>query len=237
MARSVDCSALFARVAAQATAVLRVLNEGHDAADLLNWGTHWFGATCVRRRRRAVEDAAVPTHRDYPWEHDRRAVQERLSRGSTTSTGGAYRPPVAVRSRPAVRAPTWGAPTWRGPIAFAVFAVVAIVFMARLGSPDAAPPVSLPAPPAALLSRGSSAVVSGSITGMRTRFVGRTRLEVWGKTSAPDGSSISLRLKASDGSPITLPDAPAVAGRFYARAAIPPRLQGRAVTVSARAIP
>jgi hypothetical protein len=73
-----------------------------------------------------------------------------------------------------------------------------------------------------------------SFAQLRSRFVNRGSLEVWGRIKAPDGTSVILRI-AGPGRPASrLGEAPVAAGRFYAKARVPASLRGRSVRITAR---
>ncbi|MDX6678838.1 MAG: hypothetical protein QOE31_2890 [Solirubrobacteraceae bacterium] len=161
----------------------------------------------------------MPTHRDVPWERDALAVH-----GPFPSAPG---------------------PTWRLPIATALAATLAIAVLATRDTPDAVAPspvasmnrfaaVQLPA--GGPIDDGGVAPAEGSITTLRSRFVGHTAIEISGRTTAPDGASISLQLEARGRSPIPLADVPAVAGGFHARVRLPSRIRGRSVDVRASVV-
>lgn len=135
-----------------------------------------------------------------------------------------------------------GRPTWTVPILVAIAATILIAVMARSDATDAGTArVPLPgggsAGPGLHLARPNPPPVivasSDTVSNLKSRFLGRATIEIWGRTTAPDGSSITLRIKARGGPAASLPDAPAVRGRFYAMARVPPELQGRPVDVSA----
>jgi len=128
-------------------------------------------------------------------------------------------------------------PTWRAPIFAAAVAAVAIA-LARLDPADITAPGSVDYGPAIAgpkLSGPTSpaAVADGAVTTLRTRFAGTAAIEIWGRTTASDGAAIRLQLEPDGAAPIKLPDVPAVAGRFYAKAALPAQIRGRDVDVRA----
>jgi hypothetical protein len=192
----------------------------------------------------------VPTHRDHPWERDARSGRAGGSPidvppSREVQTTGVARARVAHGVAATPRA------TWRVPITLAIVAVLAIAGMARLAPADpqtrgmgGAPPAGLPAAnapagnlPTAELPARTRALSAGSLSKLHSRFVGRAALEVWGRTTAPDGSSVRMRVKAAGMPSTRVPEVPAVAGRFYAKVALPPALQGRRVSISARLAP
>jgi len=184
-------------------------------------------------------DADVPTHRDHPWERDARR------RGRNAGSEG-HPPPsrevqTASLARARVRRPAYGggapAPraTWRAPIAVAIVAAIAIAAMAGLTAPE--PLASLPSPSPAVGLPSTSDRSEGSVSDLQSRFIGRGALEVWGRTTAPDGSSIRIRVQAADAAPIAVSEVPAVAGRFYVNVSLPSALQGRSVNIAARLAP
>jgi hypothetical protein len=73
-----------------------------------------------------------------------------------------------------------------------------------------------------------------AVRSIESRYIGQSLLEVWGRTTAPDGATIRIRAKAT-GKTRQLAKAPAVEGRFYARVRVPAALQGRRIRISARA--
>ena len=75
------------------------------------------------------------------------------------------------------------------------------------------------------------------MSNLQSRFIGRGTLEVWGRTTAPDGSSIRIRVQAANAPPIAVSEVPAVAGRFYVNVSLPSALQGRSVDIAARLAP
>lgn len=129
-------------------------------------------------------------------------------------------------------------PTWRVPIFAATVAAVAIAALARLDPADVTAPGSVAYGPAIAgpkLSGPTSApaVAEGAVTTLRTRFAGTAAIEIWGRTTASDGAAIRLQLEPDGVAPIKLPDVPAVAGRFYAKAPLPAQIRGRDVDVRA----
>jgi len=185
-------------------------------------------------------DGGVPTHRDHPWERDARS-----GRGA-----GAQRNPPSSRevltaglARQRPRRPAHGggaaAPraTWKVPVVVGIVALVAISGMSRLGTPGPVASATGPPPPSIALPSRAGIATAGSLSNLRSRFVGRATLEVWGRTNAPDGASIRMRVAAPGAASIGVPEVPAVAGRFYAKVALPAELQGRGVNIRARLAP
>ena len=85
-----------------------------------------------------------------------------------------------------------------------------------------------PGHPAQLHTRAEGA----SITQLRSRFISRSRLEVWGSTDAPDGSSITLR-EIGSGLTVTGHVVPAVS----ATVTVPPAMRNRSLRVTAAVLP
>jgi hypothetical protein len=133
--------------------------------------------------------------------------------------------------------------TWRIPTTFAIVAVIAIAGMAKLAAPNPAGSATAPLPPVAgapapqAMPSQAAFASSGTVSALRSRFVGRTTVEVWGRTTAPDGAAVRMRVRAAGVPSIGVPEVPAVAGRFYAKVALSPQLHGRAVHISARIVP
>lgn len=129
-------------------------------------------------------------------------------------------------------------PTWRVPIFAAAAAAVVIAALARLDPADVTAPGRVAYGPAIAgpkLSGPTSPAASadGEVTTLRTRFAGTAAIEIWGRTTASDGAVIRLQLEPDGAAPIKLPDVPAVAGRFYAKAPLPAQIRGRDVDVRA----
>jgi hypothetical protein len=133
-------------------------------------------------------------------------------------------------------------PAWRVPAAAAVLAAVAFAAVARVdttnitapGAVAYGPAASHPAVPGA---SEAAAAGQGRVTRLQTRFVGSATIEIWGRTTANDGSAIRLRLEPPGASPVRLPDVPAVAGRFYAKTQLPARMRGHDINVRASISP
>ena len=134
-------------------------------------------------------------------------------------------------------------PTWRVPAAAVVVAVLAFAAVARIDTTDITAPGAVAYAPAAShptatgASELATAAGAGRVTRLQTRFAGSATIEIWGRTTAHDGSAIRLRLEPPGASPVKLPDVPAVAGRFYAKALLPASIRGRDVNVRASVIP
>ncbi|MEY2514438.1 MAG: hypothetical protein QOJ89_1796 [bacterium] len=133
-------------------------------------------------------------------------------------------------------------PAWRVPAAAAVIAAIAFVAIARVDPTDITAPGAVAYGPAGshptmTAASNTAAAGEGRVTRLQTRFVGSATIEIWGRTTANDGSAIRLRLEPLGASPIRLPEVPAVAGRFYAKAQLPARIRGRDVNVRASVIP
>jgi hypothetical protein len=122
--------------------------------------------------------------------------------------------------------------TWRVPMLFGGAAIVAIAAMATLAPPDAAVPLAA-APRAAAAPERPREI---RVTTLRSRRVTPSVLEIWGETNAPDLATIRLRVSASRVQRVVSSEAPAVAGRFHAKAGLPPGLQGRTVTIRASVV-
>lgn len=71
------------------------------------------------------------------------------------------------------------------------------------------------------------------LRGLHSRWLDPRVLEVWGRTTAPDGTTIRVNVSAG-GRTHRLTIAPAAQGRFYARGRIPRSLRHRRIAVSAR---
>ena len=133
-------------------------------------------------------------------------------------------------------------PAWRVPAAAAVVAAIAFAAVARIDTSDITAPGAVAYGPAAshpTVTGASEAVAAGQdrVTRLQSRFAGSATIEIWGRTTANDGSVIRLRLEPPGASPVRLPDVPAVAGRFYVKAQLPARIRGRDVNVRASVIP
>lgn len=129
-------------------------------------------------------------------------------------------------------------PTRRAPIAVAIVAVIvaviAMFMIARLDTTNVVASGAVAYGPAVGATPASNpASAAGAITMLRSRFVGRATIEIWGRTTATDGASIRLRVEPAGDSPIRLPDVPAVDGRFYAEARVPERIRSGPVNVRA----
>lgn len=126
-------------------------------------------------------------------------------------------------------------PTWRVPIVAAAIAAIAIGAVARVDPADitASGAVTYGSASAATNPAPAHAVSEEAVTSLRTRFAGSAAIEIWGRTSATDGAAIRLQLEPVGAAPIKLPDVPAVAGRFYAKARLPVGIRGRDVNVRA----
>lgn len=74
---------------------------------------------------------------------------------------------------------------------------------------------------------------AGTITSLRSRYVGRAVVEIWGRTTAPEGCTIKLWIDRPGAPLVELPAAPAVNGGFHANAAVPADLQGRKLDIRA----
>ena len=148
----------------------------------------------------------MPTHRDHPWERDARAA-------------GRPREPAAAAGPPPPRARA----SWRTPLAVAVVgtALTALVLTHEPGTA-----ASLPAPGSRL------AGPAPSVSGLHSRFVDPATVEVWGRTTAPRGTSVAIRLLAR-GRRSLRRVAPAARGRFYAEIRLPRALRGARLTVTA----
>lgn len=116
-------------------------------------------------------------------------------------------------------------PTWRVPIVLAVVGVAGLVAIFKIGA-------ELPDPRPVPASAQPSAE---RVTRLRTRFVDPKTLEVWGRTSAPDGTTVRIRLRARGaGSGGAVRVAPAARRRFYAKVRLPRALRDRPLRITAR---
>jgi hypothetical protein len=111
-------------------------------------------------------------------------------------------------------------------VVVSVAATAGLTIPGRLSTPDAAI-TPLPKAPAQ---------VAASVTQLQSRFVDRRNLRVWGSTTAPDGSSIVLRITA-DGMAADKLAVRAVAGRFSAKALVPTAMRSHPLRVSAAVAP
>ncbi len=168
----------------------------------------------------------MPTHQDHPWERDARKRAERRA--------GRAAPRKRPLEHPGV---VWG-----------VVAVAALVVVLRspLGTDEVDPPLpvpAIPAAPAAVVPAPSfrpdpapapTPRFAGSVTDVRSRFVGTAGLEIWGTTDAVDGASVEIRISTPGGDNEVALSAPSAGGHFFASAGLPPAMRGRRVSVEAR---
>jgi hypothetical protein len=166
----------------------------------------------------------MPTHESHPWEQDAR--RRRHERGRT-------------KRRPR---------RYGGPILF-VASLAAVGFVIadradRLEAPDAAvrPPAAEPErladivrprprtatpPPVARPTRRYR------LSRLNSRWVSPEIIEVWGRTTAPDGATIRVNVSAG-GRTRRLGVAPAAHGRFYVRERVRGSMRNRRIAISAR---
>lgn len=180
---------------------------------------------------------AVPTHQDFPWLRDQRAEEELRARGR------GHRP-----SKEAARAaPDASAGTTPWVVVWVTVGLVAAIVVLVLGSAGAGRDEAFPGPPAGVgpaPTPASAAATPDTPTTPRVRTLSRLRsrildagmLEVWGRTSLPDGSSIRVSVSSRGQDRVRLPTAPSAGGRFYVRAQLPASLQGRRILIRARAV-
>ena len=170
----------------------------------------------------------MPTHQDYPWERDARKWEERRGGGAARRT--------RLLERPAV---VWG-----------VLAVAGLVVVLQLpartdqADPGASFAPVVPTAPGRTVPPSSSSPYpaaprptprsAGSVTDLRTRYVGTANLEIWGTTNAADGASVEIRVTTARGGHEHVTAAPSAGGHFYASARIPRAMRGRQVSVEAR---
>jgi anti-sigma-K factor RskA len=133
-------------------------------------------------------------------------------------------------------------PTWRAPTVAAVVAAIAFAAIAQVDTTDITAPGAVAYGPAAShpgvgVATEDVAAGEGRVETLQTRFVGHATIEIWGRTTANDGSAIRLRLEPPGASPVRLPEVPAIAGRFYAKAPLPANMRGRDVNVRASVVP
>src|SRR3954447_21410967 len=103
-------------------------------------------------------------------------------------------------------------------------AVAAFALPKQLAAPSHRPSLDAPA------------VSAESVTRLRSRFVGTRRVQIWGRITAPDGSTVAVRI-AAEGFPAATVEVPAVAGRFYASAPISRAMRGRRLLIRAGVTP
>jgi hypothetical protein len=75
--------------------------------------------------------------------------------------------------------------------------------------------------------------VSGQISGLHSRFVSPSRVEVWGRVDSAAGTSVRVDLKPKGGLAAATAIAPTASGHFYAVVRVPMQLRGQRVVVSA----
>jgi hypothetical protein len=181
----------------------------------------------------------VPTHRDYPWERDQRAAEQDQGRSPDIFGDADLGWDRQERSRPGRRKRHSGGSGGsrraarqslsRGQVLAAVVSLAATAVLTL--------PRQLAAPDAAITPLARSQVrVAGSVTQLRTRFLDGRTLRIWGRTTAPDGSPVSLWI-AADGMAAHELAVRATAGRFSTRARIPQPLRNRRVRVRAAVAP
>lgn len=74
-----------------------------------------------------------------------------------------------------------------------------------------------------------------ALHGLKSRILDTGAVEVWGRTTLPDGSDVRVTVSAAGGSRIALPSAPSASGRFYVRARLPASWQGRRIKIRVQA--
>jgi hypothetical protein len=189
----------------------------------------------LRTKWADAELPTVPTHGDYPWERDERASRK------THDPPGIYTPPPT--STPAPRQPT---PSWSGGLALrrrltAVEVGAAVTLVAlllwlkwdRLSLPHASPLVSAGPPPPGLVTRPPGRRNPAALSGLHSRLVTRSRVEVWGRVDAADGTTVRLTVSSPGAGPVRLALAPATARHFYTTARVPLSMRGHRITVTA----
>ena len=123
------------------------------------------------------------------------------------------------------------------PLSAAVLATIAIAALARSDAPEARTGrTAVPGVPGlSVINQNPTPTVAsaGAITGLNSRFVTRAALEIWGRTTAPDGCTIKLWIDRPRAPLVKLPAAPAVNGGFHAMARVPADLQGRRLEIRA----
>jgi hypothetical protein len=136
----------------------------------------------------------VPTHGDYPWERD-----ERASRRAHDPRGNNSPPP------PATPAPWQPAQPWSAGLGLrrrvtgvevaAVLAVVAVVAWLNwdhISRPYVSQPVGVGAPPPSLVANRPQLHIPTPLSALHSRLVTRSRVEVWGRVDAADGTTVRL---------------------------------------------
>jgi hypothetical protein len=192
----------------------------------------------------------VPTHGDFPWEQDERKRRQDAGRGRRPYAGGdAWEPgepqATATYGRPR-RRPLSFLRNVTGPLLFvAVLAAAGFAVQVRADRapelPVAAAPAVAPQPPVAGLlrkrpvpaSRTPARVRPYRLARVHSRWRSRSVVEIWGRTTAPDGTTI--RFTASYGGvehPLAV--APAAGRRFYVRERVPAFLRGQRIGISAQ---
>jgi hypothetical protein len=121
----------------------------------------------------------------------------------------------------------------------ALIGAVAIAVVTSSGKPQAAPPVS--ASPVQTQSSSAAKPTAGRrphspdvgrVRSVKSRFVSQRVLEIWGRTSAPDGATVRIRIHGATTATAVI--APTAQGRFYVREELPAALQGQRLRVDAR---
>jgi hypothetical protein len=76
-----------------------------------------------------------------------------------------------------------------------------------------------------------------TLSGLRSRMVGPSGVEVWGATNAVDGTTIKLTVRLQSGGRAQRVAVPAAGGRFYAKVTLEPVLRRRGLQIRARIDP
>jgi hypothetical protein len=183
----------------------------------------------VRAPTIRAEVAAVPTHRDYPWERDRRAAEQQARPASE---------PSAPMRRPGQLAPRRRDLGRRlGPLEVTVcLGVCALLFSVKAYQSEHSPASASPVTPTllpAVVQRPAVPSVSGPISGLHSRFVSAARVQVWGRVDAADGTSVRVDIRPDGGPVAATVVAPTANRHFYAFVRVPKQLRGHRVVVAA----
>ncbi len=191
----------------------------------------------------AVDYTGMPTHRDVPWERDARAQRARkpppADALASTVRAARHAGHPAPSARDDARSTRWG------PVATALGVIVVLMMLASAHPTNrtatrTTPVVPVAAAPQTLapaLTDTAPRARSGSLSMLRSRFVNRETIEIWGRTTAPDGATIRIQITASGPVPDKLADVPATAGHFYVKVGLPSILRGRRLHIRARVSP
>ncbi len=154
----------------------------------------------------------MPTHREEPWEQDARRQRERAATRRWPDPVPPARRTPAAAPRPERDAGAWLVAS----LALVVCAVLAAAALRRGGETSPALPAPAPATAGHVLSLDSHRLPDGG-------------LEAWGRTDAPDGTTVVVRVDgvAGDGWP-----AVARNGSFYLRTPPAPSAGPQRVTAS-----